>query len=215
MYAVTFNSARPTIVFNRAVGSIAPLFAMNTVVGMQDAASLSEVGSINMNPANYVGDIAVLGNVSTQSDQIYTAQRIALGGNQGSGLLNFTSASGRIIFNTPNATAGFVVRDGAALTDINFDVLTDASVVGFTGISGVNSRFNVSTPSNNPIATMPLFTSAGSVQANIVANNNFQIQYVAPGTAVVSVSNFSSPEVCSGGSGGQQESQSQSQSCAR
>jgi hypothetical protein len=152
--------------------------------------------------------------VSTQSDQIYTAQRIALGGNQGSGLLNFTSASGRIIFNTPNATAGFVVKDGAVLTDINFNVLTDASVTGFTGISGVNSRFNVSTPSIS-VATMSMLASAGSVQANIVANNNFQIQYATSSSVEVSISNTASADACVTQSSGNQESQSQSQSCAR
>ncbi len=211
--AVSFNATKPVISFGSAVGSIAPLFAIDVVVGLQDFALLSKIGAINANPANYFGDIIISGDVSTLSDQTYTANRIALGGNQGTGILNFTSSQGRITFNTRGtAPGGFVVQDGALLTDVNLNVLNDNSVVGFNGLpAGVNGRINKPIepilPSNWLLAKMGRGDSVGELHAALASNNNFQLSRIGGEEGGVTVSAPREVELCS--------SQQDSQGCTQ
>jgi hypothetical protein len=201
--AVSFNSSKPTIAFNGAVGSTAPLFAMDVVVGLQDGTSLSKVGSINPDPANYFGDITIAGDVSTLGNQTYTANRIELAGSQGSGALNFTSTQGQIIFNTrTSAPGGFVVKDGALLTEVNLNVLNENSVAGFTGMpSGVIGRINSSENSKFVKLDKILISnlrgdSAGELHAMLTANNNFRLDNLSSTSGGVTVSSPQGTEVC-------------------
>ncbi|QWE17163.1 hypothetical protein FD960_02780 [Polynucleobacter sp. AP-Nino-20-G2] len=204
-YAASFNSAKPTITFDGAVGSTAPLFAMDVVVGLQDMTLLSKVGSINVDLAQYFGDVTIAGDVSTMSNQTYTASKIALGGSQGSGILNFTSAQGKIIFNTRNsAPGGFVVKDGALLTQVNLNVLNDDSVAGFAGLpGGVAGRLNKSAETGRFAKIGGNRDSAGELHASLTGNNNFQIANIGSDAGGVTVSSPQGAEVCSS----QQDSQ--------
>jgi hypothetical protein len=169
---------------------------MEVIVGLQDGATLSKVGSINTDPANYFGDITIAGDVSTLDNQTYTASKIALGGSQGTGNLNFTSTQGQIIFNTrTSAPGGFVVKDGALLTEVNLNVLSDNSVVGFNGLpSGVSSRVNTS--ENATLAKIGRSDSAGELHTMLTANNNFRLDNLSSTSGGVTVSSPQGTEVC-------------------
>ena len=211
--AVSFNSDVPTISFGGAVGSSAPLYGLNAVVGLQDVNLLSKVGTANVEPANYFGDITISGDVSTLENQTYTASRIALGGSQGAGILAFTSAEGKIIFNTrTSAPGGFVIQDGALLKEVNFNVLSDDSVVGFNGIAGVAGQFNkpaaITPISNTLLAEIASANSAGILSATLMANNNFQIVNRSFDVASVSVSSPQGVQLCATVQGSAQDSQS-------
>jgi hypothetical protein len=206
--AVSFNSAVPAISFGGAVGSSAPLYALNAVVGLQDVSLLSKVGTANVEPANYFGDITISGDVSTLENQTYTASKIALGGSQGAGILGFTSAEGKIIFNTrTSAPGGFVIQDGALLKEVNFNVLSDNSVVGFNGIAGVAGQFN--TPASDTLlAEIISGNTAGTLSATLMANNNFQMVTPSFEGASVSVSSPQDVQLCATVQGSEQDSQS-------
>jgi hypothetical protein len=74
----------PKVIFERAVGSIAPLMSLEAITGIQSVGVSSKAGDVDptasLNPYTMVGQVVVKASVSTQQDQTYVANAMEFGG---------------------------------------------------------------------------------------------------------------------------------------
>jgi hypothetical protein len=142
--AVTVDTQTPSVTLNGAVGSSAPLASIAATTGLQDTSASAAVSAIDTSASNLVGSIVVAQNVTTTSDQTYTANTVTLGGGTNNQTLALSSTqSGDIIFNTgvaannggvsqasPSATVAVYVSGGAVTglsSNINYTTYNSAS----------------------------------------------------------------------------------------
>jgi autotransporter-associated beta strand protein len=74
----------PKVIFERAVGSVAPLMGLEAITGIQSVGGAAKVGDVDpaasLNPYTMVGQVVVKGSVTTLQDQTYVANAMEFGG---------------------------------------------------------------------------------------------------------------------------------------
>jgi len=138
----------PTINFNKDVGSTAPLLSLAAKTGRQTTAGAPLFTDISSNSNDFVGTVSILGNVTTQGNQTYTANTIELGNNV-SNSQTFKTTGGNVTFNigtTP--TGGF--RSSNNNLSVNFDLNggTHTNLNG-SGISYTDTSYQSNQNSQN------------------------------------------------------------------
>ena len=176
VYAVayTMTSSRPLVTFDGAIGGLQPLYSIVAVTGLQNPTD--RFSSIITDPASYVGTVSINANVTTQSNQIFTAQNISLGNTGGLLATNsvaFTTNGGNVTFNvgllppafvasTPGVTASFTLNGGAVnasglsslvSSGIGYQVNIPASATGAAGqlVSGLMAQGKATTSDANDL----------------------------------------------------------------
>ena len=93
---LTNIAGNPRVIFERAVGSRSPLYALSAMTGTQSltgkAGDIDPITSLN--PYLMIGEVIIKGSVSTLQNQTYVANKIGLGGTDPT--LTLTTKSGKV-----------------------------------------------------------------------------------------------------------------------
>jgi filamentous hemagglutinin family protein len=142
-YLSCTNNDLPTIDFKSDIGLIAPLLSLEATTGRQETSGSPTFAQTSLNSSDYVGNVSIMGDVTTKLNQTYTGKKINLGDGTSNQIQTFATTGGNVTFNYGT--------DGTIPSNSSLSVKFDLNGGTHTTLNGVNVLQVSNTSSNSNI----------------------------------------------------------------
>jgi hypothetical protein len=133
----------PTIDFKSDIGLIAPLLSLEATTGRQETTGSPTFAQTSLNSNDYVGNVSIMGDVTTKLNQTYTGKKINLGDGTSNQIQTFATTGGNVRFNY--GTDGTIPSNNSLVVkfDLNGGTHTILDGVNVLEVSNTSSNSNI------------------------------------------------------------------------
>jgi autotransporter-associated beta strand protein len=133
----------PTIDFKSDIGLIAPLLSLEATTGRQETTGSPTFAQTSLNSNDYVGNVSIMGDVTTKLNQTYTGKKINLGDGTSNQIQTFATTGGNVTFNY--GTDGTIPSNNSLIVkfDLNGGTHTTLNGVNVLQVSNTSSNSNI------------------------------------------------------------------------
>ena len=142
-YLSCTNNDLPTIDFKSDIGLIAPLLSLEATTGRQETSGSPTFAQTSLNSSDYVGNVSIMGDVTTKLNQTYTGKKINLGDGTSNQIQTFATTGGNVTFNY--GTDGTIPSNNSLVVkfDLNGGTHTTLNGINVLQVSNTSSNSNI------------------------------------------------------------------------